>query len=166
MSEGLISGLSHDRLINLAAADRLLKQFDCNRLDREPVERSILQQAVQQVAEASDYQILGICADSLEVGLLALQQYALALNYSLPAHLPEPAGAELTGSVYIKFNPRSGFCHASPYSGSHRGVLVSCQPAGNQVAGDQAAGDRPAGKTLCETYGHLPIDLFTDLPTS
>ncbi len=106
------------------------------------LDREQLQQALLQVANHSDYQMLGICADSFAQGRQALETYAAALGYTqIP--IPEP----IDGPVYIKFNPRSGGCYVDSYVGSHRGVLVSCQSA-----------EEPG---INEMYGHLPLDLFS-----
>lgn len=120
-----------------------LKQFDCLKppLSIAPTDRSQLRQALLQVADRSDYQMLGICADSLKQGQQALQTYAKALGYAVDCQ-PEA----IDGPVYLKFNPKAGSCYASPYIGEHRGVLVSCQSA------DEAG--------INEMYGHLPLDLF------
>lgn len=91
-----------------------------------------------------DYVMLGVCADSWDQGILALQQYSHAL--ALPILLPTP---ELTGAVYIKFNPRIHSCYASAYRGIDRGVLVAAQS-------DDLT-------KLNEMFGYLPLDLFKDV---
>lgn len=127
-------------------AHRILKQFSTLQLGSvEPINRDSLQQALLLAASQSDYQMLGVCADTLEQGIRALEGYAKALSYSPNLDL-EP----VEGSVYIKFNPNSAKSYASPYDGEHRGVLVSCQSADDT--------------DLNEMYGHLPLDLF-DCPT-
>ena len=107
--------------------------------------RASLQEALRQVALASDLQILGICAGSLAEGRQVLVAYATALG--LPQ--PNPEFADLVGAVYIKFNPGRQ-CYASSYSGSERGVLVSCQSAEES--------------DLNEMFGPLPLDLFSEPP--
>lgn len=124
--------------IDLATAQTLLASFDCQ--TPPEIDPSQLREALLQVAQASDYQFLGICADSIDQAKSALATYAKALNYS-PCDLPDLAGA-----VYVKFNGRSGGGYAEPYGGFSRGVLVSCQSA--DADGVNA------------TYGPLPIDLF------
>jgi hypothetical protein len=127
---------------SLDAAHQLLKQFDClHQATVTPDQRESLQQAVLQVAEHSDYQMLGICAESLATGHSALLHYARVLGYT-----PELATSEIQGPVYIKFNPRSGLCYVDSYIGEYRGVLISCQS-------DYADG-------VNDMYGHLPLDLF------
>jgi hypothetical protein len=130
---------------SVTAADQLLRQFDCltpRKLlaveDKQPVRQALL-----VVAEQSDYQMMGICADTIEQGQTALTAYATALGYSLESDLQA-----IEGPVYIKFNPKSGSCYASAYEGEHRGVLVSCQSAYD--SGVNAM------------YGHLPLDLFVE----
>jgi hypothetical protein len=104
-------------------------------------QRQKLRQALLLVAAASDRQLFGICADSLAAGMNALQGYLQALEYAVIYEL-EP----IEGPVYIKCNPSRGKCYREPYTGYHRGVLVSCQS-------DFADG-------VNETYGHLPLDLW------
>ncbi|MCU0570618.1 MAG: DUF1824 family protein [Oculatellaceae cyanobacterium Prado106] len=126
------------------AAHQTLKRFDC--LNPATVlteeERSQLRQSLLVVADESEYQMLGICAETAAEGCQALETYARALGYT--ADPPEA----IAGSVYIKFNPISGKCYISDYPGEHRGVLVSCQSS-------EADG-------INEMYGHLPLNLFVD----
>ncbi len=126
-----------------AEAIALLRQFIC--IDRLPPAqipaKPVIRQALQQVREHSDYQILGICADTTEAAIAALHTYLAGLDY------PErPTPDAIAGPVYLKFNPKTGLCHLDTYVGTHRGVLVSCQSA---YDGD-----------VQETFGHLPLDLF------
>jgi len=134
--------MSHLIPLNRETAHHLLKQFDSlNPGFKEPTNRDGIQQALLLVAGQSDYQMLGVCADDLDQGIRALAGYAKALSYSPNINL-EP----VEGSVYIKFNPTSAQCYASPYDGEHRGVLVSCQSSDDT--------------DINEMYGHLPLDLF------
>jgi hypothetical protein len=128
--------------LNLEEAIHYLRQVDCLN-PHTTVDPALLRQALLLVAQTSDYQILGICADTFAQAMQALQSYAAALQYTPTFNLPTVEEA-----VYIKFNPNSGLCYASPYHGNHRGVLVSCQSA------DEA--------DVNEMFGHLPLDLFTD----
>ena len=132
---------------SLQAAHTLLKAFDCliPKAIASETERQQVQQALLEVAKHSDYQILGICADTTEQGYQALKSYATALGYEAIGAV-EPEAKDLAGAIYLKFNPNLGSCYLAPYEGSHRGVLVSCQSA------------YEAG--LNEMYGHLPADLF------
>lgn len=100
-----------------------------------------VQQALHLVREHSDYQILGICAETTTQAIAALHSYLTAFGYT---KLPQPT--QIEGVVYLKYNPITGLCYVKPYQGSHRGVLVSCQSA---YEGD-----------VNETFGHLPLDLF------
>ncbi|GAB4144114.1 MAG: hypothetical protein Fur0046_21480 [Cyanobacteria bacterium J069] len=126
-------------------AHGLLKQFDCLIPGAAPSseQRSQLRKALHIVAQHSDYQMLGVCADSQPEGWAALQQYAIALGYA-----PQPPAVSLEGPVYLKFNPRSSCCYADTYPGEHRGVLVSCQSADPE--------------DINHLYGHLPLDLFAE----
>ncbi len=127
----------------LQAAQALLRQFLC--VDSQPLPApDQIRQALQQVVQHSDYQILGVCADDWEQGAIALISYLRALGYE-----DQPDIAPIEGAVYIKYNPKKQRCHTDRYTGHHRGVLVSCQSA---YDGD-----------VNETFGHLPLDLFLEL---
>lgn len=129
--------------LTLQEAHSLLKQFDCLHPDSssDSLERERLRQALLFVTSRSDYQMLGICAETFAQGQYALKTYADALGYSCDFPLKP-----IDGPVYIKFNPKSGSCYVTSYDGNHRGVLVSCQST------------YEAG--INEMYGHLPLDLF------
>lgn len=130
---------------NLSAeeAKKLLNKFNC--LDIAPVlkpsEKALICDALILITNLSDYQILGICADTAEEGILAMKTYSRAFGYEAPNNLPTPEGP-----VYIKLNGKNGLCYLDSYFGHHRGVLVSCQSY-------QEDG-------INEMYGHLPLDLF------
>ncbi|HEY9597410.1 MAG TPA: DUF1824 family protein [Cyanophyceae cyanobacterium] len=135
--------LSNPTHISVQDAQAILKPFNCieNTSINSASEKALIQQALLVLAENSDYQILGICADTMEQALLALKTYTEALGYQLSPQL-DP----IEGPVYLKFNPKSGLCYLDSYTGTHRGVLVSCQSAYE-------------GR-INEMYGHLPLDLF------
>ena len=137
--------------LTAAEAHRVLKQFDglidglkqdASQPVSQPVsDKSCVREALLTVVQLSDYQILGICADTLAEGQQALKTYSAALGYA-----PDVREGAIAGSVYIKFNPKSGLCYAESYTGEHRGVLVSCQSAYESG--------------INEMYGHLPLNLF------
>jgi hypothetical protein len=122
-------------------AHTLLKQFDCANSTPIDCPASDLREAVLRLAHHSDYQILGICANSREEAIASLQAYSRALGYQPSLPLESVAGA-----VYLKFNPVSGLCYVDSYTGQHRGVVLACQSA------DAA--------DVNHTYGHLPLNLF------
>ncbi|MGV0029224.1 DUF1824 family protein [Phormidesmis priestleyi] len=123
---------------------KVLRQFLCVDLSSAPLDYALIRSSLLLVVDQSDYQIFGICADSFEQGKQTLSSYLTALNYE---EMPDVSGV-MDGVVYIKYNPKTGRSHAEPYTGVHRGVLVSCQSA---YDGD-----------VNETFGHLPIDLFAE----
>ena len=128
--------------LTVVEAQNILRAFNC--MENKSVaasEKPLIRQALLLLTSLSDYQILGICADTLVQGLLALETYSKALGYQ-----PTLDSAPIPGSVYIKFNPKSGLCYLDSYLGKHRGVLVSCQSS--QYG------------SINEMYGHLPLDLF------
>ncbi|RCJ25466.1 hypothetical protein A6S26_17000 [Nostoc sp. ATCC 43529] len=124
-------------------ARKILNKFNC--LDIAPVlkpaEKDVIRNALILMANLADYEILGICADTAEEGILAMKTYSLAFGYEPPSNLPTPEGP-----VYIKLNGKNGLCYVDSYPGHHRGVLVSCQSF-NEGG-------------INEMYGHLPLDLF------
>jgi hypothetical protein len=131
--------------LTLTTAQKLLRQFIC--IEKMPAsvlaDKALIRAALLLVAEASDYQIFGVCADTSIEGITALQAYLSALGYSTKAEV-----SEISGAVYIKCNPMTRKLHIDPYTGHHRGVLVSCQSSD------------PNG--INETFGHLPLDLFAE----
>ena len=129
--------------LTLREAQKILAPFNCietKSVDSES-EKALIRQALLLLAENSDYQILGICAETPEQGLIALKSYAKALGYEASLDI-----SKAEGSVYIKFNPLTGLCYFESYTGKHRGVLVSCQSSYQDG--------------INEMYGHLPLDLF------
>ncbi|BAY37990.1 hypothetical protein NIES2111_23330 [Nostoc sp. NIES-2111] len=129
--------------LTIADAKKVLNKFNC--LDIAPIlkpsEKESVRRALIFITKLSDYQILGICADTAEEGLLAMRTYSHALGYEVPIDLPL-----VEGPVYIKLNGKNGLCYLDSYAGHHRGVLVSCQ---SYYEGG-----------INEMYGHLPLDLF------
>ena len=129
--------------LTVSEAKKILNKFNC--LDIAPVvkpsEKVLIRQGLLLLTSLSDYQILGICADTEEEGMLATKTYSQALGYEVPSNLPP-----IEGPVYIKLNGKNGLCYLDSYSGHHRGVLVSCQSY------DEGG--------INQMYGHLPLDLF------
>ncbi|BAZ17896.1 hypothetical protein NIES4071_97770 [Calothrix sp. NIES-4071] len=129
--------------LTLQDAKKILNKFNC--VDIAPIvkssEKALICKALLAVTRLSDYQILGICADTAEEGLAAMKSYSFAFGYEPPSNLPV-----IEGPVYIKLNGKNGLCYLDSYSGHHRGVLVSCQSY-TQTG-------------INEMYGHLPLDLF------
>lgn len=131
--------------LTLGEAETLLRRFIC--LDRLPASElpdpALVRQAIRLTRDYSDYQIFGICADTVAEAQTALMTYLTALNYPDSPTIPAFEG---TDGVYLKYNPATGRCLLDAYVGQHRGVLVSCQSADLS--------------DVNETFGHLPLDLF------
>lgn len=126
-----------------AQAQAILAPFNC--LDSKSIdtseEKMAVRQAVLQLASVTDTHMFGILATDWDGAIAALFSYAQAFGYESPA-VAKPCD----DTVYIKFNPRSGLCYASPYAEAHRGVLIAFQS------------DFEDG--INEMCGHLPLDLF------
>jgi len=129
--------------LTIEAAQKLLKPFNCleSKSLNSASEKALIRQALLLLTEHSDYQILGVCADTTAQGLLALTAYATALGYE-----PNCNFSTVDGAIYIKFNPNTGLCYLDSYTGAYRGVLVSFQ---SSEVGD-----------INDMYGHFPLDLF------
>lgn len=129
--------------LTISDAQKLLKPF--NGVESKSLnsasEKALIREALLLLTKHSDYQILGICADTTTQGLLALQTYATALGYQ-----PNCNFAPVEGAIYLKFNPNTGLCYLDAYTGTYRGVLVSFQ---SSEVGD-----------VNDMYGHFPLDLF------
>ncbi len=128
-------------------AKAILEQFNYtnSQLPVSEEDKAQLRSAIVLMAQFSDFQILGICAETAPQGYLALKTYAAALDYDITFETPTAAGP-----VYIKFNPSTGRCHLDARSGKYWGVLVSYQTS------------QPEG--INEVYGHFPLDLFVSIP--
>jgi hypothetical protein len=124
-------------------AQAILAPFNC--LETKQIhtleERAAVRQAVLQLASVTDTHMFGILAGDWDGAIAALNSYATALGYDHPA-----VASPCQDAVYIKFNPRSGLCYASPYPEKHRGVLIAFQS------------DFEGG--INEMCGHLPLNLF------
>ncbi len=129
-----------------AEAEKILNAFICtnNQSVDSSEEKSAIRAALVLLSNLSDYQMLGICADTVEQGLLAAESYLKALGYTVT--LNREAIAPVEGAAYIKYNTLKGSYYADSYTGQYRGVLVSCQSASEGG--------------INGTYGHLPLDLF------
>lgn len=93
--------------------------------------------------EMSEYQTLGICAESIAEAETALKRYVAALSQPINLDLPEQSGA-----VYLKFNTLKNAWYVDSYSGESRGVLVTYHTSEPEL--DEVNG----------TYGPFPLDLF------
>ncbi len=134
-------------MMTIQLAEKIL--WDFKDLDQTATAEQRLQirAALQTLTAEVDYQIFGVCADQQLVGLQALREYAHHCGHRLPATLVQEL-PQLTGSVYLKFNPRSQRLYVDAYNGTYRGVLVSFQS--DVVQGYSG------------THGHFPLDLFAD----
>jgi hypothetical protein len=132
--------------MSIEEALKLLKEYGCiqPKIARLPEEKDALRQAILLVNQGSESINLGICADNAEEGFTSLKSYLQALGYNLPVTLPE--NNLESGSVYIKYNTQRLASYLDSYTGTYRGVLISCQSENDQLVG---------------TYGHFPLDLFS-----
>jgi hypothetical protein len=127
-------------------AEAYLKRFVCEpgTPSLSPDEQIATREALLVLVQASDYQTLGICADTLQGAIAALNQYLSALGH--PQQVQATELAAVAEPLYLKYNTRKATCYGDGYAGAYRGVLVTCQS------------DFDDG--VFGTYGYLPLDLF------
>lgn len=106
-------------------------------------QKQSVRSALLWLNDISDYQTLGICADSVSTAELALKSYVAALSQPINVDLPTAPGA-----VFLKFNTLKNAWYLDSYSGNSRGVLVTYHTS-------EADMDDVNG-----TYGPFPLDLF------
>lgn len=131
--------------LSVEEARQILLSYSCTepKTVESEVEKERLQRAVALITQLSEAENLGICADNTEQGLTVLLSYLHALDYVFK--LDREALPIVETPVYIKFNGQRQTCSLDSYTGSYRGVLISCQSEDERISG---------------TYGHFPLDLF------
>lgn len=145
--------LSHPEQPTAASIRRFLNQFVCFQTLPELPESIAAQvkQSLQFLVEQSDFQTFGVCADSAQASEAALNSYLTGLGYGNLAesdiNIEAPADLDPTQTaVFMKYNLRNGKCYQEPYTGTARGVLITCHGAPQDE--------------LNSTYGHFPLNLF------
>ncbi|MBR8831135.1 MAG: hypothetical protein N5P05_003842 [Chroococcopsis gigantea SAG 12.99] len=130
---------------NIDSALKLIKEYSCVEpkvLETEQ-DREELRQAIILITHLSDFLNFGICADNPQQALDTLTHYLRALSYE---YEPQFAGETVDSSgIYLKFNTRKMSYYLDAYTGTYRGVLISCQGENEGLVG---------------TYGHFPLNLF------
>ena len=106
-------------------------------------QKQTVKTALLWLNEQSEYQTLGICADSLSEAEAALKGYVAALSQPIQVDIPAQDGA-----VFLKFNTQKNAWYVDGYSGESRGVLVTYHTS------------EPALDDVNGTYGPFPLDLF------
>ena len=134
--------------LTLDRALKILKSYDCAQVtNTEPlVELEELRNSLLLITSLSTSQNLGICADNFQQGFAALASYLEALGYQ--SNLEQENVSQSSEPVYLKFSTQKMSYYSDKYKGEYRGVLVSCQSEDDLIAG---------------TYGHFPLDLFSNL---
>lgn len=138
--------MAESNSLTIAEAVNLLKVYSYSTDDKENSPQTLeqLRKALLLVAQESEWENIGICADNLTQGLDVLASYLKALGYRYDSQ-QHPESAE---PVYIKFNTRKMNYYVNSYTGNSRGVLVAMQGSEEAVLG---------------TYGYFPLNLFTCL---
>lgn len=107
-------------------------------------QKQSVREALLWLNDMSEYQTLGICADTLAEAETSLKGYVSALSQPIQVDLP----SDQEGAVFLKFNTLKNAWYLDGYSGDSRGVLVTyhtTEPDLDDVNG---------------TYGLFPLDLF------
>ena len=112
-------------------------------VDLTQAQRETVREALLWLNENSEYQTLGICADSLAEAESALKSYIAAISQPIRADIPARSGA-----VFLKFNTLKNAWYIDSYSGDSRGVLVTYHTS------------EPEEDEINGTYGPFPLDLF------
>ena len=145
----LIAALAMDAADDLAAKLKAVRKalVRLSLGDRPTALTDAQAQAVREALlwlnDMSEYQTLGICADTLAEAEAALKGYVAAISQPIQLDLP---GRE--GAVFLKFNTLKNAWYLDDYTGASRGVLVTyhtSEPELNEVNG---------------TYGPFSLDLF------
>jgi Domain of unknown function (DUF1824) len=110
-----------------------------------PEQQTTILGSLEALSQVADYQLIGICAESQAAGLAAVHCYAQYFDYQIDPQLVADL-PQITGAVYLKFNPRSNRLHLDVYQGIYRGGLISFQS-------DLAEG-------YSGTHGHFPLNIF------
>lgn len=131
---------------DLTTCRQRLNQFSCLSTppNLSPAEQDQVRQDLAIFNDLSDYQTLGICADSLAIAKAAMEAFLAALGVTVSLDLPDRNGA-----VYLKFNTLKGAWYLDDYSGPSRGVLITFHTS------------EPDLQELAGTYGPFPFDLFS-----
>lgn len=134
-------------MITLTADEalKILKRYSCIEIKTIELEadKEQLRQAIKLVVSLSESENFGVCADNSQEGFEALESYLKALGY-IPQINPDLSDIN-DSPIYIKFSTHKMSYYTDSYSGTYRGVLISCQSEDDKLTG---------------TYGHFPLDLF------
>jgi hypothetical protein len=130
----------------IAAVRKRLNRFSSLKIAPQltPSEADAVKQDLAQFDDWSEYQTLGVCAESLSAGQAALESFLKALGVSVTLDLPERSGP-----IFLKFNTLKGAWYLDDYSGDSRGVLITFHTS------------EPEYDELVGTYGPFPLDLFS-----
>ena len=137
--------MTTENSITVEQALAILKSYSCLevKLVQSEADKKELQTAIKQIVDLSEYENLGICANSLELAFESLSNYLKALGYDNALDIASLLPQE--NAVYLKFNTQKKSHYLDSYDGDYRGVLIACQSEDNNISG---------------TYGYFPLDLF------
>lgn len=131
--------------LTIEEALKILREYSCIQVKTVDVvvKKEQLREALLLITNVTEYENIGVCADNVQEGWAALSSYLKALGYK--TDVEETPYFEEQQPVYIKYNTQRQAYYLDFYTGSYRGVLISCQAEDDALVG---------------TYGHFPLDLF------
>ena len=137
--------MTTENSMTVEQALEILKSYSCLevKLVESEADKKELQTAIKKIVDLSEYENLGICANSLELAFESLSNYLKALGYENDLNIASLPPQEK--AVYLKFNTQKNSHYLDSYDGDYRGVLISCQSEDDNISG---------------TYGYFPLDLF------
>ncbi|MEL7493071.1 MAG: DUF1824 family protein [Cyanobacteria bacterium J06554_11] len=106
-------------------------------------QRQAVKEDLLWLNDMSEYQTLGICADSIAAATAALKAYVAALSQPIQVDVENRVGA-----VFLKFNTLKNAWYLDGYNGESRGVLLTYHTS------------EPELDAVNGTYGPFPLDLF------
>ena len=130
---------------DITAIRKRLNRFSCLTTPPQlsPEEQAQVCEDLLVFNDSSEYQTLGICANTLTEGKVAMESFLAALGVTVSLNLPDREGA-----VYLKFNTLKGAWYLDDYTGNSRGVLITFHTSEPEMA------------DLVGTYGPFPLMLF------
>lgn len=134
-----------NRNLSVDEALTILKEYSCLQIKIVDFEadKHKLRQAIKIVSDLCVTENIGICADNFKEGFTSLKSYLKALGISEKLEFSSTAPRQTP--IYIKFNTETMSYYVDYYTGSYRGVLISCQSDHHNLVG---------------IYGHFPLNLF------
>jgi hypothetical protein len=131
--------------LSLENALKLLKEYSCVQIKTidSISEKQKLSESLLLVISHCEWENLGICAENVSLAFAALKSYLKAFGYQINFELDSLP--TIKGPVYLKYNTQKMSHYLDSYTGTYRGVLISCQAEIESLNG---------------VYGYFPLYLY------